>query len=74
MQTRSTWPAHTSARSRLTSAAIWQISMSSRFMSVNYFLYLPIVPNPEINPCIQTVIRIATEIYSFVHWPIANLL
>ena len=31
--------------------------MSGRFMSVNQFLYLPIVTNPENNPCIQTVIR-----------------
>jgi len=42
-------------------------------MSVNYFPYIPIVTNPENNPNIQTVTRIATEIWSFVHWPIANL-
>ena len=53
---------HTSAKARLTSAAIWRISMSSRFMSVNHFPYLPIAKNPKNNPCIQTVIRIATEI------------
>jgi len=29
------------------------------WMSVNHFPYLPIVTNPENNPCIQTVIRIA---------------
>ena len=40
--------------------------MSSRFMSVNHFPYLPIVTNPEKNPCIQTVIQTATEIYSFI--------
>jgi len=45
-----------------TSAAIWRISMSSTFTSVNHFPYLPIATNPENNPCIQTVIRIATEI------------
>ena len=28
---------HSSAKARLTSAAIWRISMSSRFMSVNHF-------------------------------------
>ena len=60
--TRSTGTVHTSAKARLTSAAIWRISMSSRFMSVNHFPYLPIVTNPENNPCIQTVILIATEI------------
>jgi len=35
---------------------------SSRFMSVNHFLYLPVVTNPENNPCIQMLIRIATKI------------
>ena len=29
---------------------------------INHFPYLPIVTNPENNPCIQTVIRIDTEI------------
>jgi len=59
---------------RLTRAAIWRISMSSRLMSVNnHFPYLPIATNPKKNnPCIQTVIRIATKIESFLHWPIAN--
>jgi len=52
---------HTSAKARLTSAAIWRISMSSGFMYVNHFPYLSIVTNPENNPCIQTVIRIATK-------------
>jgi len=33
---------HTSAKARLTSAAIWRISRSSRFMSVSHFPYLPI--------------------------------
>jgi len=42
-------------------------------MSVNHFPYLPIVTNLENNSCIQTVIWIATKIYSVVHWPIANL-
>jgi len=60
--TRSTGTVHTFAKARLTSAAIWQISVSSRFMSVNHFLYLPIVTYPVNNPCTQTVIRIATEI------------
>jgi len=46
---------HTSAKAHLTSAAIWRISMSSRFMSINHF--------PENNPCTQTVIRIATKIF-----------
>ena len=72
-KTRSTEIVPTSAKARLISAAIWRISMSSRFMSVNHFPYLPIVTNPENNPCIQTVIWIATKIYSVVHWTIANL-
>ena len=55
--TISTWTVHTSAKARLTSAVIWRTSMSSRFMSVNHFPYLPIVTNPENNPYIQTVIR-----------------
>ena len=46
---------------------------SSRFMSFNHFPYLPIVTNQENNPCTQTVTWIATEIESFVQWPIANL-
>jgi len=37
-----------------------------------HFPYLPVVSNTENNPCIQTVIRIATEIKTFVHWLIAN--
>jgi len=41
-------------------------------MSVNHFPYLPVVMNPENNPCMQTMIRITTIIQSFVHWPIAN--
>jgi len=64
---------HTSAKARLTSAAIWRISMSSRFASVNHFPHLSIVTNSENNPCIQTVIQITTKIQSFVHWPIASL-
>jgi len=43
------------------------------WMSVNHFPYLPILTNPENNPCIQTVIRIATKFQPVVHWPIANL-
>ena len=72
-KTRSTGTVHTSAKARLTSAAIWRISMSSRFTSINHVPYLPIVTNPENNPCIQTVIRIATKIWPFVQWLIANL-
>jgi len=49
-RTRSTGTVHTSANARLTSAAIWRISMSSRFMSVDDFPYLPVVTNPENNP------------------------
>ena len=51
----------------------WMTECSSRFMSVNHFPYLPIVTNPENNPCNQTVTRIATEIWTFVHLTIANL-
>ena len=40
----------------------WRISMNGGFMSVNHFLYLPVVPNLENNRCIQTVIKIATTI------------
>jgi len=53
---------HTFAKACLTSAAIWRISVSHRFMSVIHFRDLPIVTNPENNPCIQTVIQIATKI------------
>jgi len=61
--TRSTGTAHTSAKARLASAAVWRISMSSRFMSVNYhFPYLPTVTNPGNNFSIQMVIRIASNI------------
>jgi len=60
--TRNTGTGHTSAKARLTSAVIWLISMCSRFMSVNHFPYLPIVMNPENNPCIQMVIWITTKI------------
>ena len=49
-KTRSTGTMHTSTKARLTNAAIWRISMSSRFMSTNHFPYLPIVTNPENNP------------------------
>jgi len=42
-------------------------------MSVYHFPYLPLVTNPGNNPCIQTAIRTANEIESFVHPPIANL-
>jgi len=48
-----------STKVRLTAAAIWQMNI---WMSVNHFPYLSIVTNPENNPCIQTVIRITTEI------------
>jgi len=51
----------------------WMTKCSSRFVSVNHFPYLPIVTNPENNPCNQTVMRISTEIWTFVHWPIVNL-
>ena len=61
---------HTSTKVHHTSAVIWRMSMSSRFMSINHFPYLPIVTNPKNNPCIQTVIRIATEIESFVQCPL----
>ena len=30
-----------------TNAAIWRVSMSSRFISINHFPYLPVVTNPE---------------------------
>jgi len=60
-QTRRTGTVHTSAKARLTSAVIWRISIS-KFMSVNHFPYIPIVTNPENNPCIQTVKRIDTKI------------
>jgi len=33
-----------------------------KWMSINYFLYLPIVTNPENDPCIRMVIWIATKI------------
>ena len=49
MKTRSTGTVHTSAKAFLTHAAIWWISMSSRFMSINHFPYLRIVTNPENN-------------------------
>ena len=42
--------------------SIWRMSISSIFMFANHFPYLPIVTNPENNPCIQTVIRITNEI------------
>jgi len=45
--TRSNGTVHTSSKARLTSSAIWRISMNSRFISVNRFPYLPIVTNPE---------------------------
>jgi len=60
-KTRSTGTVRTSAEARLSSAAVGRISMTSRFRSVNRFPYLPVVTNPENNPCIQTVIRIATN-------------
>jgi len=60
--TRSIGTVYTSAKVRLASAAIWRVSMSRRFMTVNHFPYLPILTNPENNSCIQTVIRIATKI------------
>jgi len=47
-KTRSTGTVHASAKVRLTSAAIWWISMSCRFMSVNHFPYLSKVTNPKI--------------------------
>jgi len=41
----STWTEHTSAKARVTSAVIWRISISSRFMSVKHFPYL--LPNSD---------------------------
>jgi len=32
------------------------------WMPVNHLKYLLVVTNPENNPCIQTVIRVATKI------------
>jgi len=58
-ETRSTGTVQTSAKARLTSAAILRISMNECLLTTPY---LPIVTNPENNPCIQTVTRIATEI------------
>jgi len=52
VMTRSTGTVHTPTKARLTSASIWRISMSSRFVSVNRFPYLAIVTNLENNPCI----------------------
>ena len=49
------------------------MAMSASAVGWYHFPYLPIVTYTENNPCIQTVIRIATEIYSVVHWPIANI-
>jgi len=52
-----------------------RISMSSRFMSVNHFPYVPVVANPENNPCTKTVIQVVTPKFNhFVHRPIVNLL
>jgi len=34
-------------RRAFTNVAIWRVSMSSRFISVNHFPYLPVVTNPE---------------------------
>jgi len=48
--TRSNGTVHTSTKAHLNTAATWQINISSRFMSVNHFQYLPIVSNPENNP------------------------
>ena len=62
LKSRSTGTEHTSAKARLTNAAIWRISISSIFMSVNHFPCLEIVTNPKNNPCMKTVIRIATKI------------
>ena len=62
-RTRSTGTARTSAKARLTSAAIWRISMSGRFISVNHAL--SVSPNSDEygnNPCIETVMQIANEI------------
>ena len=44
------WTVHTSTKARVTSAAMGQITTSSRLMSVHHFPYLPIVTNPENNP------------------------
>ena len=57
MRTRIVETVHTSAKARLTSAAIWQISMNECPLTI---LYVPIVIVN--NPCIQTVIQIATKI------------
>jgi len=69
--TTSTGTVHTCAKARLTSAAVWRISMNP--LTTFRIFQVLIVMNPENNPCIQKVIRIATKIYSLVRWPIANL-
>ena len=73
--TRSTATVHTSAKARLASADIWQISMNECPLttfhisqSINQFNQ-PInhlVTNPENNPRIQTGIWIATKIKQLV--------
>ena len=60
--TRSTGTVHTSAKARFTSVVISARHLANRFVSFNHFPYLPLVTNPENNPCIQTVIRITTKI------------
>ena len=70
--TRSTGTVPTSAKARLTSAAVRRISIHE-WMSVNHLPCLPIMTNPENYPRIQTVVRIATKIESVVQRPIANL-
>jgi len=57
---------HTSAKARLTSAAIWRISTNECPLTTLHRL-IPIVTNPENNPCIQTVIGVATNICSLAH-------
>jgi len=69
---RSNGTVPTSAKARLTSAAVRRISIHER-MSVNHLPCLPIMTNPENYPCIQTVVQIATKIEPLVHRPIANL-
>jgi len=50
----------TSAKARLTSAVIWRISVNECPLTI--FRICQLVTNPKNNPCIPTVIRIATKI------------
>jgi len=72
--TRSTGTVHTSTKAHLTSAAIWQISMSSRFMSINHFLYLPLVTNPKTIHVSRWWSGSPPKFNHLLNWPIVNLL